>query len=243
MDVIRLTSKMSLDVIPIKRKTTTILNICNNTSNMKNICNKKFFLGFIAMMIVGGAFMACSKDSDPLDLQLLEEQAKQKVTLNKETSAFKADIISAISQSPTRVSETEFTFSAEQMKMLRESSLNMFRSHGFSEKEVLDVVDNNDIRLIFVATAFTALMEYPGTASYSMPKTRSESGETCYNIERIKHCLWEAVKDVFGLYDIMESIEKKCVTKTIALELLGKYAAYIDIATAIYDFSNCMGWI
>lgn len=210
---------------------------------MKNICNKKFFLGFIAMMIVGGAFMACSKDSDPLDLQLLEEQAKQKVTLNKETSAFKADIISAISQSPTRVSETEFTFSAEQMKMLRESSLNMFRSHGFSEKEVLDVVDNNDIRLIFVATAFTALMEYPGTASYSMPKTRSESGETCYNIERIKHCLWEAVKDVFGLYDIMESIEKKCVTKTIALELLGKYAAYIDIATAIYDFSNCMGWI
>lgn len=234
---------MPLDGIPIKRKTTTILNLYNNTSNMKNICNKKIFLGLIAMMIVGGVFMACSKDSDPLDLQLLEEQAKQKVTLNKETSAFKEDVISAMSQSPTRVSEAEFTFSAEQMEMLRESSLNMFRSHGFSEKEVLDVVDNNDIRLIFVATAFTALMEYPGTASYSMPKTRSESGETCYDIDRIKHCIWAAVKDAFGIDSILESIVEKCLSKQAALALLGKVAAYVGAAMAIYDFSNCMGWV
>lgn len=203
----------------------------------KTILSACVFIAMISCVLV-----SCSQYEEPYDLLLLEEQSKQEITLNKETSSFKADVISVVSQTKTRASGDDFSFSAEQIKMLRKSSLEMFQSHGFSEKEVLTIVDNNDIRLIFVATVFTALMEYPSTASYSMPKTRSESGETCYDIERIKDCLWEVFKDTFGLYDIMESIEKKCVTKTAALKLLGKIGGYINAAIAIYDFSTCMGF-
>ena len=187
---------------------------------MKKKYNKSFLLALFGLIIAFGTFVGCSKDSDSLDFQFLEEQAKQTVKLNKETAAFKDDIVSVMTETATRASEDEFSFSVEQMKMLRESSLKMFQSHGFSEKEVLDAVENDELRLVFVATAFTALMEYPSTSSYSMPKTRSESGETCYDIERIKQCLWEVLKDAVGLYDLMESIEKKCITKNMRKYLI-----------------------
>ena len=98
----------------------------------KTILSACVFIAMISCVLV-----SCSQYEEPYDLLLLEEQSKQEITLNKETSSFKADVISVVSQTKTRASGDDFSFSAEQIKMLRKSSLEMFQSHGFSEKEVL----------------------------------------------------------------------------------------------------------
>ena len=199
---------------------------------------KRFYLiaGMVLSIMTAGVFTACSDyEDDRMDLQLLKKQEKQGSVLNEETSAFKSYMILTLKQSRTRSGDEDFAFSEEQLGMLKEKSLAMFTSHGFTEEYVMDVVENDDERLIFVATVFTAILESP-----SMPtvKTRAVEGsedETCYDAERVSDCLLRAL----NIRDLVTS----CLTKTAILKIISKWVPYLSLAAALTDFANCMGWV
>lgn len=198
---------------------------------------KRFYLiaGMVLSIMTAGVFTACSEsEDDRMDLQLLEKQEKKKSVLNKETSAFKSYMVSTLKQSRTRSGDEDFAFSEEQLGMLKEKSLAMFASHGFTEKYLMDLVENDGEQLIFVATVFTAVVESP---SIPIVKTRTEGGENgeCYNAASVSDCLLRAL----AIRDILE----KCLTKAAILKIISKWVPYAGYASAVADFANCMGWV
>lgn len=204
---------------------------------------KKRFLYFSVSFILflGMIFTACSNEDEFSDLKLLSKQANIKPTLNEETETFKTTFVSMLKPTTqTRASSDEFFFTEEQIDVITNKSLQMFSSHGFSEEEVIRLVDGDKEKLIFVATLFTALLEspttYPETRSYALLKTQSESDEdTCYDSASITDCILRAT----GLKELITG----CLTKKAALKLLSKIVPYAGYVVAAADFANCMGWV
>lgn len=192
---------------------------------------RNILLSIIIFLSLCYIITSCS--TDDTDLQLLEEQYKIKPTLNKETSEFKSAFISVLNSNKSRVSNKEIEFSNEQIDILKDKSLKLFKSHGFSKKELNKYGIKSDEHLILSATIFTALMENPSLSQNI--KTRSENDETCYNGTSISDCLLR----VTGIHEIITG----CLTKKAILKILGKYVPYIGWATAVADFANCMGWV
>lgn len=176
-------------------------------------------------------FISCS-DNDDYDFQLLMEQ--QKTVLNKETSDFKSNLVSALTSQNTRAVDGEFVFSEEQLKNLKELSLKMFESHGYAKEYIENVVENNDERLIMAAAIFTAIVESPSTP---IVKTRVEGNdnEECYNANSVSDCLLRAA----GIKELLQG----CIKKATILKLISKYVPGIGYAAAVVDFANCMGWV
>ena len=200
---------------------------------------KKFYLiaGMVLSIMTAGVFTACSEsEDDRMDLQLLKKQEKQKSTVNEETSAFKAYMVSTLKQAKTRSVNENFTFTEEQLGILKEKSLAMFESHGFTEKYVMDLVENDDERLIFVATVFTAIVESP-----SMPtvKTRAAEGDNgeCFDIDKVIECFNKAAKITNAA-----NLIAKCMSKVSILSALAKVVQVGGYALAVETFIDCMGW-
>ncbi len=125
---------------------------------MKNLI---LIAGMVLSMMTAGVCTAYSQSEDESkDQQWLEQLEEQEFTLTDETSAFKSCVVSIMKQARDEGKKLEdFAYTEEQLKVLKEKSLAMFKSHGFTEKHVMDLVENNDERLVFVATVFTAIVE------------------------------------------------------------------------------------
>ena len=114
----------------------------------------------LTMMTMGICIAYSQSKDDNKEFKWLEKLDKQEFVLTKETSTFKSCMVSIMKQAKDEGKKREdLAFTEEQLKMLKEKSLAMFKSHGFTEKHVMDLVENNDERLIFVATVFTAMVE------------------------------------------------------------------------------------
>ena len=201
---------------------------------------KKFYLiaGMVLSIMTAGVFTACSEsEDDRMDFQLLKKQEKQKSSLNEETSAFKSCLVSTLKQTRTRSVNENFTFTEEQLGILKEKSLAMFESHGFTEKDVMDLVENDDERLIFVATVFTAIVESPSMPTVKTRAVEGDNGE-CFYIEKVKECLKRLI-DITEITDFLTG----CLTKTALFSTLAKFIPYAGYAFAAADFANCMGWL
>lgn len=218
---------------------------------MKHLMKKvNLIVGMMVVVMVGCIFVACSNDDHNLNLQLLEEQSRQKTILNKETADFKSGLISAVNLQKTKASAEEFRFSAEQVKDLRKQSLKMFKSHGFVEDEFKEFMDEGDERLILIATMFTAIMESP-VATFSRIKTRSEGGSEsgeCFSWSKALACGTSVLYGIIPLNDIRAAFAGAgCLTKTVALNILKslvkKATVWVAIGAIIIDYSLCMDWI
>lgn len=196
---------------------------------------KTILFGASLLMVSGGILTACSNENEFTDLELLQEQVEQKQILNKETSDFKDGFIEMIKgrKVETRSSGDEFTLSEEQIESLKVKGIDMFKSHGISEKEIEELNAGGDESFIALAIIFASVVEQPSMIPARI-KTKSEN-EACFDANKVADCLLRA----FGIKEILNG----CITKTALVKILGKYVNTIGTIAMAVDFANCIGWI
>lgn len=201
--------------------------------------NRFLTLGIITLF-TALVIMSCSKDD--VNYDLLTENTEN-YQLNKESLEFKHSIISTFeTQNASTKSgvNTNSNFAEDQIEDLREKSIDMFKSHGFEQSELDDLLEDGDERIIFMATVFTAIIDQEPI--YSTPgviKTKLESSsvddDTCYPSASVSDCLLRAT----GIKEILTG----CLTKYAAFKILGRLVPYAGYTVAAADFANCMGWL
>lgn len=207
----------------------------------------------LLLIVIGISFVqSCSSSTDE-NLEILQVQNKEKELLNQEVSYFKSEVIDALQQSKTRNSDT-LLFSKQQIRELRETSLEFLISQGFEEQDYRDFMKEDDPRLIFMAALYTGILETNVDRIFGM-KTRNEGGSsggpisgddsTCYSVAQVTICLQRAVLNGIGADDIMKAIAGKCATKKLCKTLVKvfvKKVPIVGIVSALDAFADCMGW-
>ena len=208
-------------------------NLITVFSIQRNSIGKIYFCMVVAVSMFTAFFStSCSNENDSLDLQLLEKQSKQKIALNEETAEFKSTLTSVLKQVQKRGNNSSSQIPEETMGFLKDKGLKMFKSHGFTENDIKNAGAVTDEEIVFMARIFTAIVEHPANIPRVMKK--SESGNECYDANRIVDCILQAT----GISAVITG----CLTKAAALQVARKYIPYVGAVVTIADFVNCMGW-
>lgn len=209
---------------------------------------ERILIGIVALFL-GTIIVSCSKYESNLDL--LTENIEDS-RLNEESLEFKNSIISTLNtQKVSTKSGETVNFTEEQVKDLREKSLDMFASHGFKRSEFKEFLGEGDERIILMATIFTAIIEQePVYMTPSRIKTKSETDDddgTCWSFARVTYCAGQAFMSAVGADEIQSWFTGyRCLTKSLVKSIFKtalKKFPYIAAASAIGLFSECMGWL
>lgn len=136
------------------------------------------------------------------------------------------------------------SFSTQTVKMLK--------SYGFTEKDWEEFESIQDPAFILSGMLFLAVMDTNNEdVSFSLLKTRAteeSDDDTCFSWEQLGNCLaTAALGDNIVKAIKQELIGVTCVTKTIfwsvVKRVIKNFGLVISIASFVYEFSYCIGWL
>lgn len=179
---------------------------------------------------------SCSNDEN---FDALTSSPQQNL-LPVEALSFKKQLVDVLKSNQTK-SGDQSQLSNEQIQSLHASSLAVLKDLGFTDEELKKYSDKNDPSVIFMAAVFV------GFSESNQAQTKSDE---CFSAEKAKDCLYSTFKDAIGVTVVEEIYNTfqayRCLTKKILTEAIEKglkKVPGISIATLIYDYTSCMGWI